>query len=203
MTLALPRTVHLGHTTGHDLEDCATCPPTRKGMTPMNNAIRRRYVERAGVTIGVVWACIALAMVLMGSIKTSSAMSTETAVSARIISLTESGTLRVTKSQGSIIEAHGPVSGTLSGLLSLHTVVNSASHMTTSFVGSSRTGTLNGTTGLDYGVSGNRLYYTGTASITRGTGVYTHAHATGIHVEGTMDRKLRIVTIHISGKLSL
>jgi hypothetical protein len=128
---------------------------------------------------------------------------TDNAVAARTVSLVANASLKVTKNQGSIINAQGLVAGTISGSLTLHTTVNSASRMTSSFVGSSRAGTLEGTSVSDYGVSGNTIYYTGIASITHGTGVYAHVHATGIHVEGTMDRRQKIVKMKISGSMSL
>lgn len=173
----------------------------------MSDSMRRRCIPRAEVVfITIVFVVTIMTFRVnnspaVGAVQRADRM--RIATSTRVISLIENASLRVTKTSGSILEAQGPVSGTLSGSLSLHTVVNSASRMTTSFVGAAHSGTLSGTTGLDYGVSGNTLYYTGTASITHGTGVYAHAHATGIHVEGTMDRKRRIVTIHISGRLSV
>lgn len=128
---------------------------------------------------------------------------TRHATAARRMSLIANATLRVTKNQGSTINAQGFVSGTISGSLSLHTIVNSASRMTSSFVGSSRSGTLTGTSVSDYGVSGNTIYYTGTARITHGTGVYAHVHAAGIHVEGTMNRRQKIVRMRINGNMSV
>jgi hypothetical protein len=122
---------------------------------------------------------------------------------ARVISFIANAKLRVTKSQGSTVEAEGPVSGTIDGYLRLQVTVASASRMTSSFVGTSRVGTVEGTSVSDYGVSGNTLYYTGSANITHGTGSYAHVHAVGVRDEGTVNRSGKVGEMHINGRASL
>ncbi len=121
------------------------------------------------------------------------------ATAARALSLHERATLGITRNSGSNLDAQGQASGTLNGLLSLHSVVTSAERMSASFVGRSRSGTLSGKGVSNYRVSGSNLYYTGTVSITHGTGAYAHASGHGIRIEGVMNRQRRTITMTIAG----
>jgi hypothetical protein len=120
---------------------------------------------------------------------------------ARVISLHEYATLRVTKNSGSNLDGEGTASGTLRGSLSLRIVVDSAERMSASFFGRGRPGTLSGQGVSRYQVSGNNLRYTGTVRISRGTGTYAHASGSGIHIEGTMNRQRKTITMTISGQM--
>ena len=64
--------------------------------------------------------------------------------------------------------------------------------------GSSMTGTASGS----YHVNGGTASFTGTMSITRGTGSYSHARGSGLSFSGTIQRSNDAVTVHVSGKLS-
>lgn len=125
------------------------------------------------------------------------------AVAARTISLTASASLRITRNHGSNIDASGAVSGTLRGSIAAHIVISSASRMTSTFVGRGNTGSLTGKGVANYGVSGNTIYYTGTATVTGGTGAYAHAHASSVRFEGTMNRTRKSITMHINGTMNL
>ena len=122
---------------------------------------------------------------------------------AKAITFIANANLRVTKNQGSELDAQGPVTGTVDGYLKLEVNISSASRMTSRFVGSSSKGSIEGTAVSEYGVSGNTVYYTGVANITHGTGAYVHVNARGVHEEGSMDRKRKIGQMHISGHGSL
>jgi hypothetical protein len=176
-----------------------------KKETVMIIALCRQYKPRYSSAL-VAGAIVALAMVAL----TDRAASDEplahvrsSAVAARTISLTASAGLRITRSHGSNIEASGTVSGTLRGSMAAHIVISSASRMTSSFEGTGGSGSLTGKGVANYGVSGNTIYYTGTATVTGGTGTYAHAHATSVRFEGTMNRTQKKITMHINGALQL
>jgi hypothetical protein len=122
---------------------------------------------------------------------------------AKVITFIANANLRVTKNQGSELDAQGPVTGTVDGYLKLKVNISSASRMTSRFVASSSKGSIEGTAVSEYGVSGNTVYYTGVANITHGTGAYVHVNARGVHEEGSMDRKRKLGQMHISGHGSI
>lgn len=93
------------------------------------------------------------------------------------------------------------MSGTLSGSLSVHISLNSNSRMTATFSGSFHGGKLSGRVSGEYYPSGSTTIYMGSASVSSGTGAYSHARAIGVHVNGTVNRRQRIVTIRLSGHL--
>jgi hypothetical protein len=155
---------------------------------------------------GTVWLCAAaislgaiLASIMVGPIDSGRAV--PVARVAKVIALTERATMRITTSKGSNLVAQGQATGTLTGSASVHLVILSASRMTASFAGSSRSGTLEGRGTYNYGTSGSIVHYSGTVNITRGTGSYEHASSRGIHVEGTMNRQRRIVAMNINGNM--
>lgn len=115
--------------------------------------------------------------------------------------MSSSGTLKFTKTHGSLIEADGSISGTLAGSLSVHISFNSNSRMTATFSGSLHGGKLSGRAGGEYYPSGSTTIYEGSATVSSGSGSYAHARAVGVHVSGTVNRSRRIVTIRLSGHL--
>lgn len=122
---------------------------------------------------------------------------------ARTISLIANAHLHISQVNENKVVAQGAVSGTLSGTLSTHITINSGGRMTSWFTGTSRAGTLSGWGVSNYGVSGSTLYYSGTGDITHGTGYYAHAHATGVRIEGTLNRRQRRLTAVINGRLHI
>lgn len=121
---------------------------------------------------------------------------------AGVQSLREHGSLRITKNNGSSIEARGRVSGTLSGALSLRVIVKSAEKLGASLIGTSSAGALSGSGSATYGVAGSGLSYRGTVSITHGTGKYSHASGGGIRIEGVMNRQQETITLNIDGQFN-
>jgi hypothetical protein len=128
-------------------------------------------------------------------------LSSVTLAQARTVRVSSSGTLKFTKTHGSLIEATGSISGTLAGSLSVHISFNSNSRMTATFNGSFHGGKLSGRVGGEYYPSGSTTIYNGSATVSSGNGSYAHARAVGVHVSGTVNRSRRIVTIRLSGHL--
>jgi len=122
---------------------------------------------------------------------------------ARIERLTESGTLHITKAAGFVVEASGHVTGTLNGLLALRLTLVSTSRLTSTFSGHPRSGSLSGQGAGTYHLAGAIAVFSGTVSITGGSGTYAHAFGTDIHVSGTMNRQKKTVTLHVAGQIRL
>lgn len=164
----------------------------------MSTGVARKARPTSHATAAItLFTALLTAIVVVASPASSRPLDEATA--ARVLSLHEHATLGITRSSGSNLDAQGQASGTLSGLLSLHSVVISAERMSASFVGRSRSGTLSGQGVSNYRVSGSNLYYTGTVRITHGTGAYAHASGSGIRIEGVMNRQHRTITMTISG----
>jgi hypothetical protein len=125
------------------------------------------------------------------------------AAGAKTIALNASANLRITTSHGNNIQAQGPISGTFAGTLRVHVSLNSGSRMTATFTGSSRSGSLAGSVSAEYYPSGRVTIYSGSARIASGTGIYAHARGVGIKVEGTLNRSRHLITMRISGHLSV
>jgi hypothetical protein len=128
-------------------------------------------------------------------------LSSAIAAQARTVTVSSSGTLKFTKTHGSLIEADGSISGTLAGSLSVHISFNPNSRMTATFSGSFHGGKLSGRASGEYYPSGSATIYAGSAGVSSGTGAYAHARAVGVHVSGTVNRSRRIVTIRLAGRL--
>jgi hypothetical protein len=128
--------------------------------------------------------------------------SSVTAAQARTVTASSSGTLRFTKTHGSLIEAAGSISGTLAGSLSVHISFNSNSRMTATFSGNLRGGKLSGRVSGEYYPSGSTTIYEGSATVSSGSGSFAHARAVGVRVSGTVNRSRRIVTIRLAGHLT-
>ena len=125
-----------------------------------------------------------------------------TAVAARTISLNESGNLHLTSHHGFHLNEQGTASGTIKGTIYIHLDVSSTNRVTAEVSiypsGSSLTG--EGTAA--YRSDGGQATFTGTLSISRGTGSYSGAHASGLSFSGTIQRSNDATTVHVSGPLS-
>jgi hypothetical protein len=105
----------------------------------------------------------------------------------------------VSHSHLSIVE-EGYGSGTLSGKLSMHLML-SLSGGTVTFTAYPPGGTISGRgEGTSY-AKGNIAYFTGTATITGGTGKYAHASAHNVKLHGTLQRHTFAFFVELSAKL--
>jgi hypothetical protein len=127
-----------------------------------------------------------------------------TAGSARTITLNDSGQLhKLGSSHGFYLNETGRATGTINGTLSLRLHIVSTNRVTAEVniypSGSSMSGSASGS----YHVNGSVASFSGSMSITHGTGSYAHAHGSGLSFSGTIQRKTDAVTVHVSGKLSV
>ena len=125
------------------------------------------------------------------------------ALAARTISLNERGRLHLTSKRGFTLNEAGSASGTIAGTIYLHLNVVAINRVTTEVNIYPHGGSISGDAKASYHVAGATASFSGTMSISRGTGSYARAHASGLNFSGTVQRSNDAVTVHLSGELSL
>ncbi len=125
-----------------------------------------------------------------------------TATAARTITLNDTGHLRETSHKGFNLNYSGQATGTVAGTIYLHLHVISTNRVSAELSvyphGSSVTGTASGS----YHNNGATASFSGTMSVSRGTGSYSGAHGSGISFNGTIQRSNGSVTVHVDGSLT-
>jgi hypothetical protein len=112
------------------------------------------------------------------------------AAAARVMSLNLTTTLHVVGRPGHVAYAKGTVSGTFSGTTSVrYTAVGSTEGEATFSIYPSSGGSLLGRSVTHGHAAGPIAYFSGTATITGGTGRWAHAHGTGLSFSGTLNRQ--------------
>lgn len=124
------------------------------------------------------------------------------ASAARSVSLNESGRLHLTSKQGFTLNEQGTASGTITGTIYIHLHLTSTSKVTAEVSIYPSGGSLSGSGSAAYRVEGGVAAFTGTLAITRGTGKYAHARASGLRFTGTIERRSDAVSVRVSGPLS-
>ena len=158
---------------------------------------------RAALSIGAMVACISALVGIFGAGASGAASGSATAVAARTLTLNESGRLHLTTHRGLTLNEQGTASGTIKGSIYIHLKVSSTNRVTAEVSIYPKGGSLSGNGSASYGVRGGTASFSGTLAITRGTGSYKHAHATGLRFTGTIQRRTSAVTVHVSGPLSV
>jgi hypothetical protein len=120
----------------------------------------------------------------------------------RTVSLGETGHLRLTSKKGFTLNERGSASGTIAGTIYIHLHLVSDTKVTAEVNIYPREGSLTGSGSAAYRVVGGYASFSGTLSITRGSGKYAHARASGLRFTGTIQRRDDSVTVRLSGPLS-
>ncbi len=159
----------------------------------MRNLARRTLV--AGGALAAAAAPAALAVGVAGA-------SGSPAHAARTVSLRDSGNLHKTSKHGFNLYESGSASGSISGSITVHLdVVNTnkvTAELTVNTKGSSLTGKASGA----YRTNGGTASFSGTLTITHGSGSYSGAHGSGISFSGTIQRSNDSMTVHVNGNFS-
>jgi hypothetical protein len=124
------------------------------------------------------------------------------AKTAQTVALSEKGRLRLTSKKGFTLNERGTASGTISGPIYIHLHLVSDSRVTAEVNIYPRGGSLTGNGSASYRVVGGYAAFTGTLSITRGSGKYAHARAAGLRFTGAIQRRDDSVAVQLSGRLS-
>jgi hypothetical protein len=121
---------------------------------------------------------------------------------ARTFTLKDTGNLHKTSKKGFNLYESGSASGSISGSLSLHLDVVSTNKVTAELTVHPKGGSITGKASGSYRTNGGTASFSGTLSITHGTGSYSGAHGGGISFNGTIQRSNDSVTVHVNGKFS-
>jgi len=147
--------------------------------------------------VALLVACVALCLASMGE-----TAGLADAHKGKTITLKETAVMNLTKNEVDFHEAVGTASGTFDGKVRLRINVETASKMTARFVTRGPKGGLIGAGVANYTVSGSVLRFSGTSTITGGTGGYETAHGHGIRIEGVMNRLKEKMTMTFEGTMT-
>jgi len=160
--------------------------------------VTRRIVNSSLAVAGMLGASACALAIGAGGASASGA----SAVAARTISLNESGHLRQTSHHGVHLNYQGTASGTIGGSIYIHLNVTSQNQVSAEVNIYPSNSSLTGVSAASYRVYGGQATFSGTLSISRGTGTYAHAHASDLSFSGTTQRSNGATTVHLSGRLS-
>jgi hypothetical protein len=121
---------------------------------------------------------------------------------ARTFTLSENGHLRLTGHHGFTLNEQGSATGTIAGTIYIHLDVVSTNRVTAEVNIYPAGGSLTGYASASYHPSGGVATFSGTLSIARGTGRYSHARGNGLSFTGTIRRADDAVTAHVNGQMS-
>jgi hypothetical protein len=157
----------------------------------------RRHLRPAGFAAALALSAVGLAA-LVGPLAAGAA----TASAAGTVSLNDSGRLHLASHHGFTLNEQGLASGTISGTIYIHLNVVSTNRVTAEVNIYPSGGSVTGSASASYHPSGGVASFSGTMSVTRGTGRYSGAHGSGLSFTGTVQRSNDAVTVHVSGRMS-
>lgn len=127
-----------------------------------------------------------------------------TGVAARTISLNLTTTAHLIGRPGHVAYAKGTISGTFTGTTSVRYVaVSSLGGETTFTIYPKSGGSLYGKSITRGRAVGATAYFSGTSTVTGGTGRWAHAHGTNLKFSGTVDRQNYHSTSVLRGSISV
>lgn len=124
------------------------------------------------------------------------------AIVARTLSLSLTTKLHLVGRPGRVLSEQGSISGTLAGAAYARNTALSSTRGEGRFTFYPKGGgSMSGEASTSGHVVGARIYFTGTARVTGGTGVWAHASSSNMHYSGFMERQNFRVTDHLTGTL--
>lgn len=159
--------------------------------------------KRASARISLICALMAFGAAVDPGAAISRTVNTRnvsTAVAARAQSVNETAQLRLVSHHRGILNEQGQTAGTPGGLLRVSLTI-SYTEATITFTQSPSGGTLSGGGKASFYARGSIAHFTGSVSITRGTGRYAHASAKSLHIQGTFQRSNYALSLKVNGKM--
>lgn len=121
---------------------------------------------------------------------------------ASTINLKETGSLkRVGKPHGLNLSEKGSVKGSINGAITLQLHVTSTNKVSANVAVMPKGGSLSGSGSASYHVHGGYAEFSGSLSITKGSGSYKGAHGSNLKFSGKIQRSSDSVTVYLSGTL--
>jgi len=163
----------------------------------------RRGLRRATIaSAGLAAAIAASGLTVAVTSATAFSATAPKARQARTIALNDTGRLHETGHHGFRLDEQGTATGTIKGSIYIHLNITSTNHVTAEVSIYPSNGSLTGQGSASYRSEGGQATFSGTLSISRGTGSYAGAHASALRFSGTIQRSNDATTVHVSGNLS-
>jgi hypothetical protein len=153
----------------------------------------RLFAVAAGASLAAIWASGTLAL----SVSPARAA---VASGARVLSLNENGSLRLTSKSGFTLNEQGLASGTVKGRIYVHLSIVSSSRVTAELSIYPSGGSITARGSASYRKESTSAHFSGSISIERGTGSYAHARGSGLSFSGDIQRSNDAVTVHVAGE---
>jgi hypothetical protein len=125
------------------------------------------------------------------------------ATAARTQSFNISSTLHLVGKPGHVLNEQGTFSGTQSGTIAIRFTSVTSTSGEASFVAYPSGGSVSGRTSTRGQVVGAHVYFSGSMTITGGTGKWAHASGRGLGFSGVVDRQNFHATTHMTGTINL
>ena len=168
----------------------------------MNRIKSIGYGRRLGAGAWLLGAGVCALVIGVGGASAWGRTASPPARAARTITLNENGRLHLTSHHGFHLDEQGTASGTIRGTIYIHLDVTSTNRVTAEVSIYPSGSSLTGYGTANYRSEGGEATFSGTMSISRGTGTYAHAHASNLGFSGTIQRSNDATTVHVSGPLS-
>lgn len=167
-----------------------------KSLEPSAKLGHHHRCLRAAVVLAIM---PAVATVTISPAESSTTGSQRAARIARSLTATSTAHLHLVSAEGSQLSEEGPVSGALAG--SMRALLHTGSTFTGSFTTRTSGGSIKGRGSATPHGSGRYQSFSGSLTVTGGTGRYTHANGQ-VGLYGVFDRRSDSVVVQTTGKLS-
>jgi hypothetical protein len=121
---------------------------------------------------------------------------------ARAFSISDRGQLRLIRKHGFTLYEQGTASGTIKGAITVTLKIVSSSSVTVEVAISPNGGSISGYGTGSYHKGETAASFSGSLSVSRGSGSYEHAQGSGLRFSGTIARSNDAITVSVSGRLS-
>jgi hypothetical protein len=155
----------------------------------------RTRISSAAVALGAVATAVVFGAGAAGA-------TTPHARAARSLELNDSAKLHLQNKHGIELKEGGIAKGTLGGPLYLQLKVTSTRSVSATVQVYPKGGSISGSAKASYRVAGSTATFSGTMSVTKGSGTYSKAKASSLSFSGTIQRSNDAVTVRVSGKMS-
>jgi hypothetical protein len=122
------------------------------------------------------------------------------AASASPISVNDTANLHLISHKRGTLQERGLASGTLHCPLAIELAISSST-VGIAFTCTARGGSISGTGKAAFYVSAAVAHFSGTLSVTHGTGAYVHASKSSLQIQGTLLRENYALTVRVIGRL--
>jgi len=143
-----------------------------------------------------------MSLAATGACAAGTSSAAASAHAARTFSLNESGDLHLMSKHGFTLDEHGSASGTVSGTIYVQLTIASTNRVTAKVTIYPSGGSISGHATADYRRGTTSASFSGTMSVTGGSGRYANAHGSGLGFSGTIQRSNDAITVHVSGSAS-